>query len=116
MTVARERGPENASHAARQREIAACKVFMSLAIQAGWQAGGPGIRSPAHARAGPDRRTSIGSSTPRLAHPVCGKREWGLRTDTQTTSPTEVLARQEKPISVGGGVCGRRPHSRLPTR
>jgi hypothetical protein len=98
--VARERGPENASHAARQREIAACKVFMSLAIQAGWQAGGPGIRSPAHARAGTDERTSMCSSTPWLAHQLCGKREWGLRPDTQTTSLTALLARREKPADI----------------
>ena len=61
------------------------------------RAGGPGIRSPTHARAPMGWRAIVSSSTPFLAHPLCGKRKWGLRPDTQTTCPAASLVRHEKP-------------------
>jgi hypothetical protein len=35
-----------------------------------------------------------------LARPVCGKRKWGLRPDTQTTSQTAGLAGREQPADI----------------
>ncbi len=86
------------------------------------QAGGPGVRSPAHARAPMGRHASIRSSMLLLAHPLCGQREWGLRPDTQTTCPAAGLARRGQPkrssrwavgFAGAGPICGC-PHSALP--
>ena len=82
--------------------------------------GGPGIRSPAHARGLIARHTVDTASIPSLERRFCGNREWGLRPDTQTAYPVDVLAcyrwRVNMVSKVGGGVCRRRFHSRLPMR
>ena len=72
---------------------------------AGWsssfvgRAGGPGVRAPAHALAPMGWRATIPSSTPWKAILLCGKREWGLRPDTQTTCPAAGLVRPEPPTT-----------------
>ena len=85
-----------------------CPVFSLFAIvseqasgesNAVGKAGGPCIRSPAHARAPMGWRATIPSSTPWKAIRRCGKREWGLRPDTQTTCPAAGLVRPEPPTT-----------------
>ena len=76
------RPPPASARSSRSISHGCCPFTSSRSIG---RAGGPGIRSPAHARAPMGRRASIRSSTPLLAHTLCGKREWGFRPDTQTT-------------------------------
>ena len=85
----------------------------------GARAGGPGMRSPAHARGRAPRLRLASPRQHRLA--AChrlGDREWGLRPHTRTTCPgsTEdfVTAGHHRCRQGGGGACGRRPHSRSP--
>jgi len=105
-----------------------CPVFSLFAIvseqasgesNAVGKAGGPCIRSPAHARAPMGWRATIPSSTPWKAIRRCGKREWGLRPDTQTTCPAAGLVGPEQPKcssrwAVGFAGAGRRTRTTPP--
>ena len=81
-------------------------------------AGGPGTRSPAHARGAPAvvRRPQPINTGP--ACPPGGDREWGLRPHARTTCRATTWVFRQAHLTGcmqgGGGVCGRRPHSRSP--
>jgi len=82
----------------------------------GARSGGPGMRSPAHARGRPPRDAAAASSTTPAACSRQGDREWGVRSHTRTTCPTSteafVTAGHRCCRQGGGGARGRRPHSR----
>ncbi len=54
------------------------------------------VLRPTLAQRRPSARTGL-ASPPRLARPLCGKREWGLRPDTHTIDPSSGLAGHRRP-------------------
>ena len=113
----------------RATEAVAC-ARRTLAPVSPGAAGGPALRSPAHARGAPAGLPGDLALLTGQAPTGHGHREWGLRPQARATRPVRAgrplrsasssrraIRRAHRRVPQrGGGACGRRPHSRCPCR